>query len=222
MRSSRSDATVCAHTPFMSLPAATHPSHLVVGFRMGGITRFFKGAGVISVTVLTEKGGLFFWYAVLKALWGRWTGVPTSAVAGIPALFCGWGAENLAIPTRYPFEVILRDQQTSTRNESIIETARRIYKHEGIGGFYKGSYVYLLYGFRSGIQQSMYDQMRVTRLASLAARGVMLTELSFWTAFVFAGIGRFVATLITYPLMRAKVMAISEQGQKLGLMGCIR
>jgi adenine nucleotide transporter 17 len=221
VRRLRCNGAVGARPPATSAAAPkrlTHP----VGVRMGGITRFFKGAGVISVTVLTEKGGLFFWYAVLKALWGRWTGVPTSAVAGLPALFCGWGAENLAIPTRYPFEVILRDQQTSTRNESIMETARRIYKHEGIGGFYKGSYVYLLYGFRSGIQQSMYDQMRVMRLASLAARGVVLTELSFWSAFVFAGIGRFVATLLTYPLMRAKVMAISEDGQKLGLIGCIR
>ena len=112
--------------------------------------------------------------------------------------------------------------QTSSRKEGIAATVRRIYKHEGIGGFYKGSYVYLLYGFRSGIQQSMYDQMRVMRLTSLAARGVVLTELSFWTAFVFAGIGRFVATLFTYPLMRAKVMAISEEGQKLGLLGCVR
>jgi hypothetical protein len=190
--------------------------------RRGGIKRFFKGLGVIWVTVLTEKGGLFFWYAVLKALWGRYAGIPSSAVAGIPALFCGWGAENLAIPTRYPFEVVLRDMQTSTRKEGIPATVRRIYKHEGLLGFYKGSYVYLLYGFRSGIQQSMYDQMRVMRLASLAARGVMLSELSFGTAFFYAGVGRFVATLLTYPLMRAKVMAISEQGQKLGLIGCLR
>ena len=193
--------------------------------RRGGIKRFFKGLGVIWVTVLTEKGGLFFWYAVLKALWGRWAGIPTSAVAGIPALFCGWGAENLAIPTRYPFEVVLRcdwsahlssfvyprfrarfcltigrdhsgasrDMQTSTRQEGIPATVKRIYKKEGLLGFYKGSYVYLLYGFRSGIQQSMYDQMRVMRMASLASRGLIVTELSFFTAFVYAGLGRFVA-----------------------------
>ncbi len=47
-------------------------------------------------------------------------------------------------------------------------------------------------------------------------------DLSFLTAFVYAGIGRFIATLITYPLMRAKVMAISEEGTKLGLFGCLR
>ena len=47
-------------------------------------------------------------------------------------------------------------------------------------------------------------------------------DLSFLTAFVYAGIGRFIATLITYPLMRAKVMAISEEGSKLGLFGCLR
>lgn len=64
--------------------------------------------------------------------------------------------------------------------------------------------------------------MRVMRLASLAGKGLMVTELSFFTAFVYAGLGRFVATLFTYPLMRAKVMSISEKGQELGLIGCLR
>ena len=65
--------------------------------------RFFKGAPIIWIVVLTEKAGLFFWYALLKSLYASWAGVPFSAVAGVAALFCGWGAENLAIPTRYPF-----------------------------------------------------------------------------------------------------------------------
>ena len=49
-------------------------------------------------------------------------------------------------------EVVLRDMQTSTKKEGVGAVTRRIYREQGILGFYKGWWVYLLYGFRSGIQ----------------------------------------------------------------------
>ena len=63
-----------------------HPLHrsLLAAHRLGGIKRFFKGLGVIWVTVLTEKGGLFFWYAVLKALWGSYAGSKSTSTAHSP------------------------------------------------------------------------------------------------------------------------------------------
>ena len=84
-------------------PAPAPRSPRLCTRREGGMQRFFKGAPIIWIVVLTEKAGLFFWYALLKSLYASWAGVPFSAVAGVAALFCGWGAENLAIPTRYPF-----------------------------------------------------------------------------------------------------------------------
>ena len=93
---------------------------------------------------------------------------------------------------------MLRDMQTSTKKEGVGAVTRRIYREQGILGFYKGWWVYLLYGFRSGIQvtlilvnrayicwwsaelvrfgaqQSMFDQMKVMRISSLAARGVII------------------------------------------------
>ena len=57
--------------------------------------------------------------------------------------------------------------------------------------------VYLLYGFRSGIQQALFDQLKAARLAQLATRGMVLQELSFATAFAFGAIGRFISTMIT-------------------------
>ena len=42
--------------------------------------------------------------------------------------------------------------QTSTKKEGVGAVTRRIYREQGILGFYKGWWVYLLYGFRSGIQ----------------------------------------------------------------------
>mgnify|MGYP003334825758 CR=1 FL=1 len=50
-------------------------------------------------------------------------------------------------------------------------------------------------GFRSGIQQSIFDQLKQARLAQLRGGGLVLTELSFATAFIFGSIGRFFVCL---------------------------
>lgn len=55
----------------------------------------------------------------------------------MPQLIFGWAAENLAIPFRFPFEVILRDMQTSVKNETAAAVTRRIWAAQGWRGFYK-------------------------------------------------------------------------------------
>jgi hypothetical protein len=136
-------------------------------------------------------------------------------------------AENLAIPFRLPFEVVLRDMQTSLKQEGYWAVAARIWKTQGILGFYKGWLSPMFMGFRSGIQQSIFDQLKQARLGQLSAGGIVLTELSFATAFIFGSIGRFFATLATFPLLRAKIMAMSDDSNRpaeskgLGVIGCL-
>ena len=67
--------------------------------------------------------------------------------------------------------------------------------------------VYLLYGFRSGIQQALFDQLKAARLAQLATRGMVLQELSFATAFAF-GAGATGIVILTPARMRAQASAI--------------
>ena len=98
--------------------------------------------------------------------------------------------------------------------------ARRIWASEGLAGFYKGWNAILLFGFRSGIQQSIYDQLK---LAWLRRQGRdARSELSYLVAFGLGALGRFVATLCSFPLLRAKIMAMSEDGAELGVLGSLR
>ncbi len=112
---------------------------------------------------------------------------------------CIRAAENLAIPFRLPFEVILRDMQTSLKQEGYWTVAARIWKTQGISGFYKGWLSPMFMGFRSGIQQSIFDQLKQARLAQLRGGGIVLTELSFAAAFIFGSIGRFFVCLWSSP-----------------------
>ena len=75
---------------------------------------------------------------MLKTLWEHAAGLPAGGIAGGAMLLCGWAAENLAVPTRLPFETVYRDMQTSTTNEGGIATTRRIIKTEGFLGLYTG------------------------------------------------------------------------------------
>jgi hypothetical protein len=86
-------------------------------YREGGLRRFFKCPLMLSATVFTEKFWFFFWYTVLNSLYVFGRGIPTAAIGVFPQLICGWAAENLAVPTRFPFEVLLRDMQTSLKKE---------------------------------------------------------------------------------------------------------
>jgi len=86
-------------------------------YTQGGSTRFFKGWIASSGTVFSEKFWLFFWYSILQTAWASARSVPggVGAIGAVALTVLGWAAENLAIPTRYPVEVILRDQQTSLK-----------------------------------------------------------------------------------------------------------
>ena len=184
-------------------------------YKLGGIGRFFKGPVPLVLTVFTEKFFFFFWYSVLKTLWEHAAGLPAGGIAGGAMLLCGWAAENLAVPTRLPFETVYRDMQTSTTNEGGIATTRRIIKTEGVLGLYKGWNSILLFGFRSGIMQScappappaeqihphsptpvhrIFDLIKRVWLERRARLGIVTslapTELSFLTAFVIGAMGR--------------------------------
>ena len=114
-------------------------------WRQGGPSRFFKGWIASSSTVFTEKFWLFFWYSILQTVVANLRRLPNAAALGaITLTLCGWAAENLSIPTRYPVEVILRDQQTSLKTEGFAAVAGRIWSSQGLAGFYKGWNVYLL------------------------------------------------------------------------------
>ena len=187
-------------------------------YKLGGIGRFFKGPIPLVLTVFTEKFFFFFWYSVLKTLWEHAAALPAGGIAGGAMLLCGWAAENLAVPTRLPFETVYRDMQTSTTNEGGIATTRRIIKTEGFLGLYKGWNSILLFGFRSGIMQScaspslpprkarftptdpasvrhrIFDLIKRVWLERRARLGIVTslapTELSFLTAFVIGAMGR--------------------------------
>jgi len=188
-------------------------------YKEGGVRRFFKAPLVLSLTVFTEKFCFFFWYVVTVSMWVYSRGIKLSGVGVAPQIICGWAAENLAIPTRFPFEVVLRDMQTSVKKEGAPAVIVRIWKSQGILGFYKGWSAILLFGFRSGIMQSIFDQLKVAWLRRLQRPAG--SEVAFITAFLLGAFSRFIATFATFPLLRAKIMAMSEKGSHLGVLGSL-
>lgn len=87
---------------------------------------------------------------------------------------------------------------------------------QGIGGFYKGIQAYTVLCLKPAIQYTVYEQVKkiviAARRVQAHGRAVVDDSLSAAEAFFLGMFARIVATMLTYPYLRAKVMLQSTYG----------
>ena len=87
---------------------------------------------------------------------------------------------------------------------------------QGIGGFYKGIQAYVVLCLKPAIQYTVYEQVKQIVIAArrLKAQGNAIVDdsLSAAEAFFLGMFARIVATMLTYPYLRAKVLLQSTYG----------
>jgi hypothetical protein len=83
-----------------------------------------------------------------------------------------------------------------------VEVAARLYREQGLSGFYKGIAAYFVLCLRPAVQFAVFERLKAARLGSKG--GVALGALD---AFVLGAVARAVATVVVYPYTRAKVLA---------------
>jgi len=93
-----------------------------------------------------------------------------------------------------------------------------ILSEKGIGGFYKGIEAYTVLCLKPAIQYTVYEQVkRIVLVARGDGRSSSMSSsssdsLTAAEAFFLGMIARVVATMLTYPYLRAKVMLQSTYG----------
>lgn len=81
---------------------------------------------------------------------------------------------------------------------------KKIYREEGIEGFYKGIFPSLVLTLNPVIQFSLYEVMK--EYFSRSASGLTAKNIAFMSMF-----SKFVTTVITYPLMTAKTIIQADE-----------
>lgn len=115
-----------------------------------------------------------------------------------------------------PIDCVTTAIQTDDKNRGAFVLLGTILSEKGIGGFYKGIQAYTVLCLKPAIQYTVYEQVKKIVLAARRvnsnSRQLMDESLSAAEAFFLGMFARIVATMLTYPYLRAKVMLQSTYG----------
>ena len=137
-----------------------------------------------------------------------------SNIGTIANLILGCFAEWSHLPVTLPIDCVTTAIQTDDKNRGAFVLLGNILSEKGIGGFYKGIEAYTVLCLKPAIQYTVYEQVkkiviaarRVSAQAQHHGREVVSDSLNAAEAFFLGMFARIVATMLTYPYLRAKVM----------------
>ena len=126
-------------------------------------------------------------------------------------------AEWAHLPITLPIDCVTTAIQTDDKNRGAFVLLGNILSEKGVGGFYKGIQAYTVLCLKPAIQYTVYEQVKkivlaARRTGSNAGRKMVDESLSAAEAFLLGMVARIVATMLTYPYLRAKVMLQSTYG----------
>ncbi|KAL7553057.1 hypothetical protein ACHAWF_016298 [Thalassiosira exigua] len=155
-----------------------------------------------------------------RSVWSPWyVGVTGDAnIGAVSNLILGCFAEWSHLPVTLPIDCVTTAIQTDDKNRGALVLLGTILSEKGIGGFYKGIEAYTVLCLKPAIQYTVYEQVKRVVLAarradaprgrgrSAVAASAAADSLSAAEAFFLGMVARVVATMLTYPYLRAKVM----------------
>lgn len=114
-----------------------------------------------------------------------------------------------------PFEVISSVNQLAVDNPGFVLTAVRLYRQGGIANFYRGLFLSLVLAVNPAIMNTLITtELRLFALVKMSFLGQdyqTARDHSPGTTGMATGLAKFVATVLTYPLIRAKILQQTDK-----------
>lgn len=205
-------------------------------YRSEGVEGLFAGLSSKMVHTYVSNFAYFYWFSFLKSAAARRSNKPigtgTSLAIGAIA-----GALNMTMTL--PLEMIntraqilpsdSEDEDGDAPNavpaddkaphvvhhKSMLELAREIYAEDGVLSFWKGFVPSLVLVTNPSINFTIFDKLKLRLQTSrmLATGAKRVASLTAMEAFVLAAIAKAIATVLTYPVIRAKVLMQAQKKQ---------
>lgn len=180
----------------------------------GGMSPFYSGVVTSAFQSATEKALYFFAYTFLKNGYTDITGNPN--IGALSNLILGCFAEWAHLPVTLPIDCVTTAIQTDDKNRGAFVLLGNILSTKGIGGFYKGIEAYTVLCLKPAIQYTVYEQVKHFVIAARRVKAntnqKVDESLNAAEAFFLGMFARVIATMLTYPYLRAKVMLQSTYG----------
>lgn len=173
-------------------------------YEKGGMSTFYTGVGTSAMQSAVEKALYFFAYTGLKNVVSG-----DKELSTIPNLIVGCIAEWAHLPITLPIDCCTTAIQTSKDpNKGSVAIMMSLLSERGLKGMYKGIQAYTVLCLKPSIQYTVFEQIKQIVLAGRRKKGGQrkLQSLSAMEAFFLGMVARTIATILTFPYLRAKVL----------------
>ena len=161
-----------------------------------GVHGLFKGLSVKSVETVLRNFLYFYVYEWAKARYHRLISQP----GALGHTACGVVAGVSNITVTLPIDTLNVRMQASSGGQSAIDAARELIA-EGPSGMWRGFTVSSILTLNPALTFAIFDSLKA-RLLKLSGSKVLTAA----QAFLLGSLSKVIATVLTYPLMRAKSM----------------
>lgn len=164
-----------------------------------GILGLYAGINGSLLGVASTNFAYFYWYSVVRTTYMRYAknATPSTAVE----LSLGAVAGALAQLFTIPVAVVTTRQQTQTKatRKGMMDTAREVIEGEdGVFGLWRGLKASLVLVVNPAITYGAYERLKQVLFPGK-------TSLRPWEAFALGAMSKALATIVTQPLIVAKV-----------------
>jgi hypothetical protein len=189
----------------MQVEPGTSASEIALRWYKESPMRIFWGVRSSTIKSAQQKFQYFYIYSLLKELYFRRTGKKPAVLV---ELTIGYLSALGGLATTLPLEstvtrVITASKKSGGQRPSFFDTFMDQLQNEGFLSFYNSIFPAVLLCINPAITYVIFE---VLKARLLKARKVQSEVLSTYEALVVSVIAKSIATITTFPLMRAKVM----------------
>jgi hypothetical protein len=175
--------------------------------REEGVLGLYRGLTPYLAKDILTVGSLFFWKYIVTELYVRSTNRQPRILEGLLLGMAG-GAVNQCI--MLPTDRITVCLQVDQSRPSVLQVVQNIYNDGGLGAFWTGLAPSLILTANPAITFTAFDNLK-QRVAPLLSRTAQ--SLTILQSFVLAMVSKTLALILTYPLIRAKVVMLGRLRQ---------
>ncbi|KJZ75992.1 hypothetical protein HIM_04448 [Hirsutella minnesotensis 3608] len=166
-----------------------------------GVKGLYAGLNGSLLGVASTNFAYFYWYTLARTFYINSSKAPALAPSTAVELALGAVAGALAQLFTIPVAVVTTRQQTARANErkSLLATAREVIEGpDGVSGLWRGLKASLVLVVNPAITYGAYERLRGILFKGKA-------KLAPWEAFLLGALSKALATIVTQPLIVAKV-----------------